>query len=102
MADIEADFDFLSEEHILQIPGISAIIKDKSDRILMFRHKKLDKWTIPVGKQEPGETREQALKREMYEELGIIISDLKFIGATEFESHYAVPLGYKYRSFNDN
>lgn len=32
-------------------------------------------WTVPAGKLEPGETPEQAAKRELYEETGILIED---------------------------
>lgn len=50
--------------------SIGAIIH-RDDKILMMDHIKLDRWTIPVGKIKPGEYKDDTLKEEMMEELGI-------------------------------
>lgn len=47
-------------------------LKD-GDKILALHHKKHMLWSIPLGKVEAGETVEEALNREMREELGINI-----------------------------
>ncbi|NMB37065.1 MAG: (deoxy)nucleoside triphosphate pyrophosphohydrolase [Bacteroidales bacterium] len=43
------------------------------------------RWEFPGGKIEPGETKQQALKREIMEELGIIISADSFLLTIEYD-----------------
>lgn len=58
--------------------AIGAIfIKDK--KILMMDHVKFNFWTIPIGKAEKNETMEQALKKEMKEELNVIVRKFELI-----------------------
>lgn len=65
--------------------GVDAIILDKDDRILLEK-RSLDMisypgfWGIPGGWMEWGETVEDALKREVKEELGINIKVIRFLG----------------------
>jgi 8-oxo-dGTP diphosphatase len=62
-------------------------IKDKS--ILSTKSYGKDKYYIPGGKRETGETDEQALVREINEELSVIIDDktLNYIGTFEAQAH---------------
>jgi 8-oxo-dGTP diphosphatase len=56
------------------------------EKILLARRKKgkimAGKWEFPGGKIEPGESAEAAVTRELHEELGMNVRDLKFIGST--------------------
>lgn len=61
---------------------IAAVIEDKYGNILIQDHVKYNILTIPVGKVDPGEDFEDALHREMWEELGI--TDIKFKKISEF------------------
>ncbi|MFH0714624.1 MAG: NUDIX domain-containing protein [Candidatus Diapherotrites archaeon] len=45
--------------------------------------------TFPSGHFEKGENAEQALEREMKEELGVQVLEKKFLGTFEFSSDYA-------------
>lgn len=44
-----------------------------------------DMWEFPGGKIEPGETPQQALMREIEEELATVIDVGEFIGTSEYE-----------------
>ena len=43
------------------------------------------KWEFPGGKIEPGETKEEAIKREISEELSAVIDVSKFITTVEYQ-----------------
>lgn len=62
-------------------------LQDKS--ILMTKSHNKDIFYIPGGKREIGETDEQALIREVYEELSVSIdkNTLNFIGTFEAQAH---------------
>jgi len=66
-----------------------AWIEIKDNRILLTRSYGKDKYYIPGGKRELGETDEQALIREISEELSVTIdeSTLKFIGIFKAQAH---------------
>ncbi|AZA78016.1 NUDIX domain-containing protein [Chryseobacterium sp. G0186] len=62
-------------------------LKDKS--ILSTKSYGKDKYYIPGGKREPGETDEQALAREIWEELNVSIDSktLHYMGTFEAQAH---------------
>lgn len=66
-----------------------AWIEIKDNRILLTRSYGKDKYYIPGGKREPGETDQQALIREIGEELSVAIDPgtLAFIGIFEAQAH---------------
>jgi len=55
--------------------GVTAAVIERGDRILICQRKRGSrhalKWEFPGGKIEPGETPQEALTRELREELGI-------------------------------
>ncbi len=40
-----------------------------------------ERWGVPAGKLEPGETKEQGARRELLEETGIVAHELTYLGA---------------------
>lgn len=63
------------------VPVVAAVLSDESGRVLLAQrpaHKHLArKWEFPGGKVEPGEFPANALVRELREELGIAVHDLR-------------------------
>ena len=57
--------------------GVAVVIKDGVGRILMQEHVKYGFWTIPVGKVERGQSIEEGLKQEVFEECNIKIKEFR-------------------------
>ena len=71
------------------------IVKD--GKILFCKRKEADYYFFPGGHIDFSEKAEEALEREMQEEIGKSISNLKFIGANE---NYFNKDGDKHHEFN--
>ena len=62
------------------IATVGALIHDGAGRVLMVRtHKWGDRWGIPGGKIERGESSTAALEREILEETGLSLTDIQFV-----------------------
>lgn len=55
---------------LLLIPAVAAVIHDGKGRLLL-QEKQDGTWSLPAGAIEPGETSEDAIKREVFEETGL-------------------------------
>ncbi|NOQ37351.1 NUDIX domain-containing protein [archaeon] len=63
---------------------VGAIIYNDKDEVFLARSKKWkDMWIVPGGHLELGETLEQAIRREIKEETGMEVSDIKLVGVKE-------------------
>lgn len=72
----------------MKIRICSVALIEKDGKILMGNKKPgvgpyPDTWRLPGGGIEEGESPEDALKREIMEEIGVNVTDLKFIGLYE-------------------
>lgn len=66
-------------------PTVGALIFNRKGEVfLMKSHKWKNKYVIPGGHIELGEGIEEALKREIKEETGLIIQDIEFLCFQEF------------------
>lgn len=71
-----------------QIEVVAAIIHDEAGRIFATQRGYgdfKDGWEFPGGKVEPGETPEEALKREIREELSTEISVDSFVCTVDYD-----------------
>jgi 8-oxo-dGTP diphosphatase len=65
-------------------PAIAAAIIVDQERVLLICRRQAEGsllWTFPSGKVEPGESGEDAAVRETREEVGLIVSAVKTLGA---------------------
>jgi phosphoglycolate phosphatase-like HAD superfamily hydrolase/ADP-ribose pyrophosphatase YjhB (NUDIX family) len=68
------------EENRPPLATVGALIfNSKNEALMLHTHKWSDLWGIPGGKIKWGETSEAALRREILEETGLKISDIKFV-----------------------
>jgi 8-oxo-dGTP pyrophosphatase MutT (NUDIX family) len=51
----------------------ACLVAEQGDRLLLVRVRQNEHWYLPGGKIEEGESPEQALQRELMEELGISV-----------------------------
>ena len=65
---------------LLEVPAVSIVVFDATDRVLLVRHVEGDVWTTPGGMVEPRETPADAAVREMWEETGLIVELTHVIG----------------------
>jgi 8-oxo-dGTP pyrophosphatase MutT (NUDIX family) len=65
---------------ILQLPSVSVAIRDAGGRVLLARHVEGDRWLLPGGGVEPGETPADAAVREAWEETGLLVRLTRLVG----------------------
>ncbi len=68
---------------------VGALVVGPSGRVLLIRtHKWRDRWGVPGGKIEYGETMASAVRREVLEETGLDLDDVRWAPVQEaVESH---------------
>jgi 8-oxo-dGTP pyrophosphatase MutT (NUDIX family) len=59
--------------HPLWLPGVSALVVDERERVLMVQRSDNGLWTLPSGIAEPGEEMAIACAREVLEETGVVV-----------------------------
>jgi len=65
-------------------PTVGAVIFNPEGKVLLCRSRKWgNKYVIPGGHIELGESMEEALKREILEETGLSVYDIRLIGLKE-------------------
>jgi phosphoglycolate phosphatase len=66
--------------HTMPVSTVGALIFNVAGAVLMVQtHKWSNKWGIPGGKIKRGESSEDALRREILEETGLAIEDVRFV-----------------------
>lgn len=74
--------------------GAAVIIKDDSGKILLHLRSDTGTWGIPGGAVNLGETLEDAAIREVFEETGLTVSELKLLDVFSGEDfHFKYPNG---------
>ena len=69
---------FSGTDPVIIPSAAGAIVQD--GKILLVRHNLLKKWQIPGGVQEPGESIQETVKREIREELGLSLDVQSLVG----------------------
>lgn len=69
------------------VPAAMAFVQDEDGRILMIHRTDNDKWALPGGAQDVGETIAQTAVRETREETGIAIEITGLVGIYSDPAH---------------
>lgn len=65
---------------VLMMPSVAAVIRNEENEILFVRKPEESLWGLPAGAIEPGERPGRALRREVYEETGLMVHPDSIIG----------------------
>lgn len=78
-------------------PNVGIVLLNADDRVFWARRIKHDGWQFPQGGVHGDESVEQALFRELYEELGLRAEHVQVIGRTQGWLRYDLPEQYRGR-----
>ena len=62
------------------MPSVSVAIREADGRVLLARHVEGNRWVLPGGSIEPGETPANAALREGWEETGLTVHLTRLVG----------------------
>ncbi|MEW6497230.1 MAG: NUDIX domain-containing protein [Cyanobacteriota bacterium] len=65
---------------VLLAPGGRAILEDSTQKILLIERTDFGFWDLPGGSADEGESAEQCVIREVYEETGLVVECYEAIG----------------------
>lgn len=73
----------------MNIKKAGAIItnKDHPDQVLLLYRKKQGDWSFPKGKIEAGESAFDAMRREIFEETGLMVKDIQELPELHYEDN---------------
>ncbi|MFC0037556.1 NAD(+) diphosphatase [Actinomadura rayongensis] len=85
-----------SEHHPRVDPAVIMLVRDDDDRVLLARGPQwpADRRSILAGFVEPGESLEQAVAREVREEVGIEVRDVRYLGSQPWPLPQSLMLGF--------
>ena len=72
-------------------PNVGIVLLNHHNQVFWGKRIKQHSWQFPQGGIDPGETPEQAMYRELWEEVGLQQEHVQIIGRTEDWLRYNVP-----------
>lgn len=75
-------------------PNVGIILCNDAEDVFWARRAGEDAWQFPQGGIRPNETPEQALYRELAEEIGLTAADVEILGCTREWLRYRLPQRY--------
>ncbi|RLA03727.1 MAG: RNA pyrophosphohydrolase [Gammaproteobacteria bacterium] len=74
--------------------NVGIVISNQNGQLLWARRHGQNAWQFPQGGVDKGETPEQTMYRELYEEVGLKPEDVKLLKQTQGWLHYRLPTRY--------
>jgi len=75
-------------------PNVGIVLASAAGRVLWAKRIGMEAWQFPQGGLNPGETAEQALYRELREEIGLEPGHVELLGSTREWLRYTLPHRY--------
>ena len=75
-------------------PNVGIVIANQRGQLLWAKRIGQNAWQFPQGGVDRGESPEQALYRELYEEVGLKRQDVEILACTRGWLHYKLPKKY--------
>ncbi|MGV3344693.1 RNA pyrophosphohydrolase [Enterobacteriaceae bacterium LUAb1] len=72
-------------------PNVGIVICNRQGQVLWARRFRQHSWQFPQGGINPGETAEQAMYRELFEEVGLNRKDVRILASTRNWLRYKLP-----------
>lgn len=72
-------------------PNVGIVLSNRAGQVLWAKRVGQDAWQFPQGGIGPGETPEQAMFRELHEELGLESDHVQLLGVTQGWLRYRLP-----------
>ena len=69
------------------VPGASAIVADEKGNLLLHRRSDNERWALPGGTMDIGETIAQCAEREVKEETGLTVEAYRIVGIYSDPDH---------------
>lgn len=85
-----------SEHYPRTDPAVIMSVVDAEDRLLLARAAVWpeDRWSVLAGFVEPGERLEAAVAREVQEEVGLRVTDIRYLGSQPWPFPASIMVGY--------
>ena len=101
---------FVGNRPVIMV-GATLLVLNQENHLLMIKRTDNNRWGVPGGAMELGESLEETVKREVREEIGVDVKDLELFGVySGQELYYKYPNGaevynvsvvYIIRNFNE-
>ncbi len=78
-------------------PNVGIVLLNRYNQVFWARRVRHDGWQFPQGGMQRNETPEQALYRELYEEVGLTESQVRIVARTNGWLRYDLPTKYRRR-----
>ena len=76
-------------------PNVGIIVANDQGQVLWAKRLGRNAWQFPQGGIQSGESAEDALMRELYEEVGLTAGQVKIVGRTRDWLRYKLPTGVR-------
>lgn len=65
---------------LLMLPAAGGVVRDAQGRVLLQQRSDNQRWSLPGGAMDPGESPADAVVREVWEETGVLVEPLRVSG----------------------